>query len=185
MERKCKCGKVVSSEDAAFCPECGSRLAESPDQAAAGSNGSPQHQPAGRPDAGVQRDRQPAPQPRCEACGTAWDEDHRFCPECGEPAGGGQPTTKLVIYTPDGDKKEVRLDGSTLVIGKNADATVRLDDPYVSRKHCRFVATGSGGYQLEDMGSRNGTFVKLTEPAPVSPGTTFMVGKCLVRVEEE
>jgi len=184
--RKCQCGAVVSSEEAVFCPECGNRLAETPAQTEVVSNGAPEEQPAAQPDdEAAQGAQQPDRQPRCEACGRAWNEQYQFCPECGEQAGSGQETAKLVIHTPDGDKKEARLDGSTVLIGKEAGATVKLDDRYVSRDHCRFVPTDSGEYQVEDLDSHNGTFLKITEPVSVRPGSTFLVGNCLICVEKE
>lgn len=185
MERKCQCGAVVSFAEAVFCPECGIRLAETPPQPEATSGGMPEGQPRNQPNGGAQIDSNPAQQRSCVACGNTWDKEHQFCPESGQQTGTGQATAKLVIYTPDGDKKEAPLDGSTILIGKEEEATVKLDDRYLSRKHCRFVATDSGEYQVEDLDSSNGTFVKMSKPVPISPGSTFLVGNCLICVEED
>ena len=38
-------------------------------------------------------------------------------------------------------------------------------------------------YRIEDLGSRNGTFAKLTAAAPVKPGDTFLMGTTLVTIE--
>jgi DNA-binding winged helix-turn-helix (wHTH) protein len=44
------------------------------------------------------------------------------------------------------------------LVGRDASAQVRLDDPVVSRQHARIVVEGSGT-RIEDLGSKNGTFV--------------------------
>lgn len=56
---------------------------------------------------------------------------------------------------------------------------ITLSDPEVSRYHAQMVQTDAG-YQIQDMGSTNGTYVddqRLTsEPVPLSPGQTIMLG---------
>jgi len=55
------------------------------------------------------------------------------------------------------------------LIGTSAACDIRLTDPTVSGQHCRLTET-DGGFLLEDLGSRNGTYVenRLLEPrAPI------------------
>jgi diguanylate cyclase (GGDEF)-like protein len=47
------------------------------------------------------------------------------------------------------------------VIGRDGEATVRIDDPSISRLHARIVHRHKNVYWLEDLGSTNGTFVGL------------------------
>ncbi len=51
-----------------------------------------------------------------------------------------------------------RLESSTLV-GRSPEAAILIDDPGVSRKHARFVKGQAGEVILEDLDSKNGTFV--------------------------
>ena len=44
-------------------------------------------------------------------------------------------------------------------IGRSPDATIMLDDPEISRLHARVSRAATGEFVLEDLGSRNGTFV--------------------------
>lgn len=44
------------------------------------------------------------------------------------------------------------------IVGREKDATVRIDDPSVSRHHARLVIS-TDGVSLEDLGSKNGTSV--------------------------
>jgi len=44
------------------------------------------------------------------------------------------------------------------IVGRDAAARIRLDDPTVSRRHARIVVGGASAL-LEDLGSKNGTFL--------------------------
>jgi two-component system cell cycle sensor histidine kinase/response regulator CckA len=63
-------------------------------------------------------------------------------------------------------------------IGRSPDATIMLDDPEVSRLHARLSRTEAGLFQLEDLGSRNGTFVNgdRVESCGLSFGDKIRVG---------
>jgi two-component system cell cycle response regulator len=50
------------------------------------------------------------------------------------------------------------LDREATLIGRDASSHVRYEDKGLSRRHARIVHTG-GRYFIEDLGSRNGTFV--------------------------
>lgn len=45
------------------------------------------------------------------------------------------------------------------LVGRDAAAHVRLDDPSVSRRHARIMVSASGA-RIEDLGSKNGTFIE-------------------------
>jgi signal transduction histidine kinase/CheY-like chemotaxis protein len=65
----------------------------------------------------------------------------------------------------------------TVIIGRSKDATISLVDGGISREHARIVCDGS--YRIEDLGSRNGTFVNGTQvqgSAPLRFGDRIRVG---------
>ncbi len=51
-----------------------------------------------------------------------------------------------------------RLDGRSIVIGRESPAQIRIDDRGVSRQHAK-ICHEDDGYFIEDLGSTNGTFV--------------------------
>ena len=64
------------------------------------------------------------------------------------------------------------LTGSPIALGRQADNQVVLDDSHVSRHHARLVRRPSG-FEIEDLGSGNGTWVngrRISQPTPLKPG---------------
>jgi len=71
------------------------------------------------------------------------------------------------------------LGSSPIVIGRSPSSTLVLEDQYASGRHAR-LSPSSDGWWIEDLGSRNGTFVddeRLTEPRALHPGTTVRIGQ--------
>jgi ABC-type multidrug transport system ATPase subunit/ABC-type multidrug transport system permease subunit len=98
----------------------------------------------------------------CITCATELRPGAAFCNVCGSPAGAAPPREWIV--------------------GSAADCGIVVANPTVSRRHCRIVRSESG-YLLEDLGSRNGTFVngsRVTTPVRVTPSDRITLGQQLV-----
>jgi len=55
--------------------------------------------------------------------------------------------------------REIPMHGGENIIGRDPGVTVRLDTPSISRRHARIVVSPEGA-TIEDLGSKNGTFLK-------------------------
>ena len=69
------------------------------------------------------------------------------------------------------------LDRQTLTIGRNADCNIVLDDRQVSRYHAR-VAWRDDHYEIEDLGSKNGTHLngrEVVDAAPLHDGDEIQI----------
>ncbi|NUT48445.1 MAG: FHA domain-containing protein, partial [Saccharothrix sp.] len=66
-----------------------------------------------------------------------------------------------VVGGPDAGRT-VPLGRGRHILGRGGDASVRLDDPDVSRRHVA-VHVGSGGIDVTDLGSTNGSRLGVTE----------------------
>ncbi|MGE3167059.1 MAG: FHA domain-containing protein [Planctomycetota bacterium] len=89
----------------------------------------------------------------------------------------GQVRLEVIGGPMDGLRKNVA--GDSLSIGRSGDNDLVLPlDLRVSGHHARIVAEGPG-YSIEDLQSRNGTFLgkkRVLRRAPIRPGTLFVVG---------
>ena len=80
----------------------------------------------------------------------------------------------------------VPLDAQPILLGRGADATIRLDDDYVSTRHARFVPHGEDWF-IEDLGSTNGTYIgsqRITSPMAVAIGVQVRVGKTIAELKK-
>jgi DNA-binding winged helix-turn-helix (wHTH) protein len=64
--------------------------------------------------------------------------------------------------------REVVLTPGTYVLGREPDIAVWIDSPLVSRHHARLVVSAEGA-SIEDLGSKNGTFVNHSPVRGVRP----------------
>jgi len=97
----------------------------------------------------------------------------------------GAPT-KLVISEGANAGVTVPLEGAPILLGRGADAAIRLDDDYVSTRHARFVPHGDDWY-VEDLGSTNGTYIgsqRITTPMVVTIGVQVRVGKTIAELKK-
>jgi pSer/pThr/pTyr-binding forkhead associated (FHA) protein len=68
--------------------------------------------------------------------------------------------------------------GEGAVMGRGDQAEIRLEDPFASSRHARFLRQG-GIVVLEDLGSTNGTYLNeelLTGPQPLHRGDRVRIG---------
>ncbi|HEY2880055.1 FHA domain-containing protein FhaB/FipA [Nocardioides sp.] len=97
----------------------------------------------------------------------------------------GSPTHVLVV---DGANKGERADltEAPILIGRGADAAIRLDDDYVSTRHARIASSGDQWF-VEDLGSTNGTYIgsaRITQPTTLTLGTQVRIGKTLLELRK-
>src|SRR2546421_659936 len=68
------------------------------------------------------------------------------------------------------------------LIGRGSGDVSFPQDGYVSSRHC-LVTVADGQIGVKDLGSANGTFVKISGAAPVAAGDLLLVGQQILRVE--
>lgn len=75
------------------------------------------------------------------------------------------------------------LMGDEMVLGRERGDILFSDDGYVSSTHAKLTLAPDGGVRLVDLGSSNGTFIRLREPRRITPGTFVLMGQQLFRFE--
>lgn len=129
--------------------------------------------------------QQQAATPQCRKCGWDLPQGGLFCPGCAEPVGGA-PAARLWLtrVRPNGTPSSTPLTGEQLVVGKAEDCDLVLaDDAYVSRRHLR-VREEDGLMFLEDLGSANGTLLRIRRPIIIEPGDEILAGTTVLRLEQ-
>jgi pSer/pThr/pTyr-binding forkhead associated (FHA) protein len=92
-------------------------------------------------------------------------------------------TAVLVVTKGPMAGQRLNLQGE-LVIGREGVA-VTIEDSELSRRHAA-VRQVTGGYEVEDLGSLNGTFVngqRITAPTQVAGGDSIKVGQTVMELE--
>jgi len=94
-----------------------------------------------------------------------------------------EPWGRLVQIVPSGGYRDVRhLTGEEIVLGREEGDIVFRDDAFMSRRHAALTWDGARA-QITDLGSSNGTFVRIGGPAPLKHGDHVRMGDQLLRIE--
>ena len=98
------------------------------------------------------------------------------------PSGESSSPTSFCWLIKDG--KRLPLGSGENIVGRESDdGSIRLDSPTVSRRHAR-ISIATNGASLEDLGSKNGTFVRgepVTAVVPLIDGDEIRVGSVVLR----
>jgi FHA domain len=113
----------------------------------------------------------------CPDCRRQVSRGAAVCGSCGAPLGDAGAPLELVL---SGGVRVPLVDEVT--IGRAPGATLRLEDPSVSRLHARISAAG----RIEDAGSSHGTYVdgaRLNGPLALRDGARIRIGDQEIGVE--
>ena len=79
--------------------------------------------------------------------------------------------------------RRIELDGE-LIVGRE-DASLTIDDPEISRRHAA-IRPVEGGFEIEDLGSRNGTHVnggRIERATRLGGGDSIKLGRSVIAFE--
>ena len=85
---------------------------------------------------------------------------------------------KILIKFNDTELQTIESDKPEIIIGRNPDSDIQIDNLGVSDRHARIVAS-EGQYQIEDLQSTNGTFVdeKQISRVVIDKNSQIIIGK--------
>jgi len=94
-----------------------------------------------------------------------------------------EPWGRLMQLLPSGGYRDVRhLFDEEIILGREEGDLVFSDDAFLSRRHAAIAWDGRRAV-LTDLGSSNGTFIRLLGPYPIKHGEHLRMGDQLFRVE--
>ncbi len=105
-----------------------------------------------------------------------------------KPRRGASRRIPSTLVVTDGSLRgtTLSLKESGVLLGRNPECTLVLDDDFASGRHAR-IFSRDGGWFVEDLGSTNGTFLgstRLTQPTPVEVGSTVRIGKTIFELRK-
>ena len=94
-----------------------------------------------------------------------------------------EPWGRLLQLLPSGGVRDVRhLHDDEAILGREEGDLVFSDDAFMSRRHAQIAWDGQRA-MLADLGSSNGTFLRLNGPTAVKHGDHLRMGDQLFRIE--
>ena len=114
---------------------------------------------------------------------TAHRFGYAFCGEDAPAVDAAPPMERASFCWLLKDGRRIPLQPGENILGREDDG-IRIDSPTVSRRHARISVSG-GDALLEDLGSKNGTFVQgvrvLAAPVPLTDGDEVRTGSVVFR----
>lgn len=97
------------------------------------------------------------------------------------PARGSEVTERmprLLLRPANWQGRTVKVEAAPITIGRHPDNVICLHDEKLSRYHCVVEPDGSGGFQVRDLGSRNGTRLNESkiDQSPIGNGDVLRLG---------
>jgi pSer/pThr/pTyr-binding forkhead associated (FHA) protein len=87
-----------------------------------------------------------------------------------------------ILVDPDAASSAFPIEGEGTMIGREHGDITFPQDGYVSGKHCRVVGDDTGVY-MEDLGSSNGTYMRVRSGVTLPFGSLVLIGQKLFQVE--
>ncbi|MCS6797994.1 MAG: FHA domain-containing protein [Myxococcota bacterium] len=134
----------------------------------------------------------------CKQCSSPVPPGHKFCGACGavvppealqrqvEYFGPMQAPGKARLVLIRGEQGveglTFLLQGTEHVAGRKDGQIVLPGDVWVSPRHANFIYRGEK-LVVRDEGSHNGVYVRVKQPTPIEPGTQFLCGEQVFRLD--
>ena len=123
----------------------------------------------------------------CAKCGRQNHNGSAFCGSCGDALSVHASQAGACLVQLHGTEVQTQLLASTeRSLGRNSDNDIVVTDDLVSGRHMKLFSKNSG-FWVEDLGSRNGTFVngkEVKEPYQMTNGDLVKVGQSIFRFED-
>lgn len=180
---QCQACPVALKAFTKFCPECGKNLIAPkeplPEQVKPAETTTAPERKSSAPVKDTTD--QPDPAQKCGSCGHEIASDVRFCSQCGSKA-VKKSAYNIVCKCKDKTELTASITTDEFIIGQAEDCDMAIPDNYLSRHHTRLFLS-KDKLMMEDMGSSNGTFVRIREPMVLVPEDEILIGANILTVK--
>jgi pSer/pThr/pTyr-binding forkhead associated (FHA) protein len=90
----------------------------------------------------------------------------------------------LVVLSSNFLGKTFIIDKDETMIGRLKDSDISLDDPAISKNHCKIIFDKDNKFYIEDSGSKNSTFLngkELKKRTHIIYGDRIIIGNTILR----
>ena len=152
-----------------FCGACGGQIKAPPRAAETSQQASASSGPSGQPSSQASSPSAPAPTPEAR-------RDMKTEISLHTPAEVG----RLVVIKPDGSEgAKIPLVEGEVELGRDSEHEVLSADPFLAPHHASVIYR-DGGFVLRDLGSTNGTFVRIASEIELNDGDHIRLGQELL-----
>lgn len=99
---------------------------------------------------------------------------------------GNDAPSRFIVLTRGAPAQELEVSAEAFTVGRQPDNQLVIEDTQISKHHCRLFLK-DGHWHVEDLKSRNGTFVngeRITAIQALKPGDAVRVGTVTIQVPE-
>jgi len=92
---------------------------------------------------------------------------------------------RFQVTPAEGEPFDYEIDGDVLFVGRSTNCDITIADRFLSRRHARLFESDTG-WQIEDLGSRNGTFIngrRVEQPTDIQAGDVIAISASMIKVQ--
>jgi DNA-binding winged helix-turn-helix (wHTH) protein len=109
---------------------------------------------------------------------------YAFCGEASEPGPSPSSPGRAMTFRLLLEDREIALRPGENLLGRVEDGVAWIEAPTVSRRHARILVEHDRAL-IEDLGSKNGTFVRgrrINQPTPLAAGDVIRLGRVSLKL---
>jgi len=94
----------------------------------------------------------------------------------------------LVVMSENFLGKSFILNKNNMILGRENNSDIAINDPLISKKHCKITLNKDGHFQIEDLESTNSTYINgklLKKPVTLNYGDRIIIGNTIIRFFHE
>ncbi len=122
---------------------------------------------------------------KCNNCNALNKPESKFCTSCGSKLQSAKLGPRLIILTKDRSSIIFHVNSDKSTIGRDMSNSIIINDTKISKHHL-MITNKKGNVWLEDLNSRNGTYLngrRIKDKVLLNDGNLIKIGSTILRFE--